>query len=298
MFESLKKVVFGLSSMALCATASAIVNESANPYQGIVDRNVFGLKPPPPITDTKTPPVKDPPPITLTGMTTILSTKRVLLNVQSPGKAIQSFILAEGQRDGDIEVLEIDEKAGSVKLNYGGTTVPLNFEKNGPKLTASAAAPGVPGVTTLASAMPAANVNPVAPGGLKGIPTRNWTPPAANQPAPMNNANAGINAGNVANAYNGVPSPGFGSVPGSAQQAPPPPVDPDVQAMQMLTQHVEATDAGVQMPPLPPPLAEVLGESPPGGPPAPQQGPPSPSNRTPRLPRAPGQPMTPPPLPQ
>src|SRR5262245_40756768 len=172
MLESLKKAAFGLSSIALCATASAIVNESANPYQGIVDRNVFGLKPPPPISDSKTPPVKDPPPITLTGMTTILSTKRVLLNVQSPGKPVQSFILAEGQREGDIEVLEIDERAGSTKINYAGTTVPLSFEKNGPKLTASApptAVPGTPGVgvTTMASAMPAANANTANPGGLK-----------------------------------------------------------------------------------------------------------------------------------
>src|SRR5262245_12425017 len=193
MLESLKKAAFGLSSIALCATASAIVNESANPYQGIVDRNVFGLKPPPPISDTTTPPVKDPPPITLTGMTTILSTKRVLLNVQSPGKPVQSFILAAGQREGDIEVLEIDERAGSTKINYAGTTVPLNFEKNGPKLTASAVPPAAPGVTTLASAAAGANVSGV-PGGLKGIPTR--TPQAVNQPATVNSG-ASLNSGNL-----------------------------------------------------------------------------------------------------
>ena len=309
MFERLKKAAFGLSSVALCATASAIVNESANPYQGIVDRNVFGLKPPPLRDETKTQPVKDPPPITLTGMTTILNTKRVLLNVQSPGKPVQSFILAEGQREGDIEVLEIDERAGSTKINYAGTTMPLNFEKNGPKLTASvapAAAPGTPGVTTLASAAPGATATR-AQGGLKGIPTTTWTPQAANQPA-IANSGATLNTGNVnpayngyngvpASGYNGVPSPGFSSAPnpGSTQaNTPPPAIDPEMQAMQMLTQHVQATDAGHVMPPLPPPLAEVLGE-PSSGPPTPQQGPPSPQPQVPSLPRAPG---LPPPLPQ
>src|SRR5262245_8467354 len=245
MLESLKKAAFGLSSIALCATASAIVNESANPYQGIVDRNVFGLKPPPPISDTKTQPVKDPPPITLTGMTTILSTKRVLLNVQTPGKPVQSFILAEGQREGDIEVLEIDARAGSTKINYAGTTVPLSLEKNGPKLTAFAggtALPGTsgPGGTPMASAAPAANM-----GGLKGIPTMsNWAQQAANQPVPgkpatagssvnMNPAYNGVNSG-----YNGVPSVGFGTAPVSTPSqahTPPPQVDPDVQAIQMIT---------------------------------------------------------------
>src|SRR5262245_7432532 len=245
MLESLKKAAFGLSSIALCATASAIVNESANPYQGIVDRNVFGLKPPPPISDTKTQPVKDPPPITLTGMTTILSTKRVLLNVQSPGKPVQSFILAEGQREGDIEVLEIDERAGSTKINYAGTTVPLNFEKNGPKLTASAGPTVAPGVSTMAAGTPA-NANTAAPGGLKSIPTRTLTPQAqaANQPANVNSG-ATLNTGNINPAYNGVPSPGFNYAPisgGTQVNAPPPAIDPDVQAMQMLAQHVQATD--------------------------------------------------------
>src|SRR5436190_7649458 len=183
MSERLKKAVFGLGSMILCVGASAIVNDSANPYQGIVDRNVFGLKPARSITENISPPVKDPPPITLTGITTILKTKRALLNVQSPGKPIQSFILAEGQREGDIEVVEIDAKAGSIKVNYAGTTVPLNFEKNGPKLIASSPGTALPGAAGAAPVqLASANANPLAnnTSGLKTIQTRNWTPQAAN----------------------------------------------------------------------------------------------------------------------
>src|SRR5882672_6816749 len=94
-----------LCVLLLCAGGSATGADSANPYQGIVDRNVFGLKPPPapPRPEDNKPPL---PPIILTGITTILGNKRALMNMQMPGKPPQSFILTEGQRDGDIEVLE------------------------------------------------------------------------------------------------------------------------------------------------------------------------------------------------
>src|SRR5205823_4883306 len=60
------------------------------------------------------------PRITLTGITTILGNKRALMTVQLPGKPTQSFALAEGERSGGIEVLEINEKIGSVRINRLG----------------------------------------------------------------------------------------------------------------------------------------------------------------------------------
>ena len=111
MSDTGKIVVCILSSFWLCVGAKAIVADtSANPYQGIVDRNVFGLKPPPPPNKgpaTDTPP---PPKITLTGITTIFHDKRALMTVAMPAKPPepakqQSFILAEHQREGEIEVL-------------------------------------------------------------------------------------------------------------------------------------------------------------------------------------------------
>jgi hypothetical protein len=147
-----------VGGLAVCASAHALpVNSSENsdnPYQSIVDRNVFSLKPPPPPADpseiNKPTAVK----ITLTGITTILGNKRVLMKTAPPPgkpgegpKTDQSYILTEGQREGDIEVLEIDEKTGSVKVNNGGTVQTLTFEKDGAKLpaTAAPAGPGVPG---------------------------------------------------------------------------------------------------------------------------------------------------------
>src|SRR5438876_6958948 len=112
-----KLVIYTLGALMFCAGVKAAAPEdsapdtSGNPYQGIVDRNVFALKPPPAPQrpeDNKPPP----PTIKLTGITTILGNKRVLMNVQMPAKPpepakLQSFILTEGQRDGEIEVLEI-----------------------------------------------------------------------------------------------------------------------------------------------------------------------------------------------
>ena len=77
------------------------------------------------------------------------SNKRALLKVLMPAKpgAKQeelSFILAVGQRESEIEVLEIDDKAGIVKVDDFGTITNLNFVDNGVKL-AGGAPPGPPG---------------------------------------------------------------------------------------------------------------------------------------------------------
>ena len=101
---------------------------------------------------------KPPPPkIYLTGITTFGGVKRALLKFQAPvkpgeehkpgpPKGEESYILAEGQREGDVEVLEIHDAPGNeyVKVNDFGTVTNLNFEDNGVKVAAAAAAP-VPG---------------------------------------------------------------------------------------------------------------------------------------------------------
>lgn len=159
-----------MSSLAFCGTASAIPVNSAdtsdNPYQSIVDRNVFSLKPPPPTADPAEANKPTALKITLTGITTILGNKRVLIKTAPPPgkpgaepKTDQSYILTEGQREGDIEVLEIDEKLGSVKVNNAGTVQTLTFEKDGAKLpsTPAPAAPGMPGAPAAIPGLPVAH---------------------------------------------------------------------------------------------------------------------------------------------
>ena len=87
----------------------------------------------------------------------------------TPPAREQSFTLGEGQREGDLEVLEIDEKAGKVKVNNFGTVVDLDFDNNGVK-TAAAPAPG--GAPKPAGFVPAPPQNPFAPaGGAPAFPT-------------------------------------------------------------------------------------------------------------------------------
>ena len=110
---------------------------NANPYQGIVDRNVFGLRPPPPPQEAPPPP-KPPVNITLTGITTLMEKKRAFMSVTGSPKpgapaATTSYMLTEGERQGDIEIVQIDEKEGSVKLKQSDTPVTISFKENGVK---------------------------------------------------------------------------------------------------------------------------------------------------------------------
>src|SRR5262249_14417027 len=143
-----------LSGLLLFAGTQGIFADSANPYQGIVDRNVFNLKPPTP--QQKTGPDEKPPApkVTLTGITTIFGRPRALMSIQMPARPPepskpQTFILQPGQKDGDVEVLEINEKleGGTVKVSTFGTVQTLSMDKDGAKLPAGAPvapAPGMP----------------------------------------------------------------------------------------------------------------------------------------------------------
>jgi len=275
-----------LASMTGLPLAGADTPEpAATPYEGIVDRNAFGLKPPPPPPDpeaAKPPPVK----ITLTGITTILGNKRALMETPPPAakpgeqpKGKQSYILTIGQREGDIEVLDIDEKVGSVKVNNAGSIVTLTFEKDGAKLPATVAptAPGVPGMPVPggipAPAVPGAS--PYAPkGGSSGftLPTRTLrTTPT---PGVVNRGMANPAAG--AATVPGLPVLGTGQPRSqaindqiAAQQQP---VLSPEQQMLMMEAEREINKNNGNFPPLPPrPLTPAGG----GGPPT--QAPPGPA---------------------
>jgi hypothetical protein len=188
-------------------TVNAVTTDApANPYQTIVDRNVFSLKPPPPPPgpeETKAPPVK----ITLTGITTIVGKRALMKAPAPPGKPGEpakpelSFILSEGQRDGDIEVLEIDEKGGNVKVNNAGIVVTLNIDKDGPKLPTTPLPAGVaPGALGIPGAIPPPGGPRTAPAGAAGnagftMPTRTLRLPQGGTPT------AGTGAVNPSGGY-------------------------------------------------------------------------------------------------
>src|SRR6185503_7956384 len=63
---------------------AALAEVKENPYQVITDRNAFGLRPipPPPEPKKEEPPPVPPPDIKLTGITTLLGSPRVMLQVE------------------------------------------------------------------------------------------------------------------------------------------------------------------------------------------------------------------------
>jgi hypothetical protein len=132
-----------LVSSAGAQTKNVAVASADNPYALIAARNIFCLNPAP-TNDF----VGDPPPkITLTGIMSAMGNLQALYKVAGTGKPgdpakDQSYILSEGQREDDIEVVEINDKANLVTFNNHGTVqeIPL---ANAPKSALSG--PGGPG---------------------------------------------------------------------------------------------------------------------------------------------------------
>jgi len=149
------KLLFGLfGGLVVCASVRGAepAAPAGNPYQSIVERNVFHLNPPPapPDPEANKPP---PPKIFLTGITTLMGNRRALLKTTPPAKPGEppkekSYMLAEHERLDDLEVVAIDEVAGSVKVTYGGMEFTVNFKDNGAASVAQPAGPppGTPGV--------------------------------------------------------------------------------------------------------------------------------------------------------
>lgn len=206
-----KLLVSMMGGLAVCTAASGVTSDkqiSSNPYQSIIDRNVFSLKPPPPPADPAETAKPTALKITLTGITTIFGDKRVLMKAAptagkpNEAKTEQSYILSQGQREGDLEVLEIDEKAGSVKVNNAGTIQTLTFEKDGAKLpsTPAPAVPGLPGAAPIIPGLPV--THPMQPAG--GI-TPNFQLPPRIPRLPTAGAQGGYTPGMIPSS---VPIPG------------------------------------------------------------------------------------------
>jgi len=139
--RSAKILKCGLASLGLCMGMQAMAaNSSSAQYNSITEGNVFRLKAPEPVQL----PGPALPKIILKGIMTVcnrLAVMKVLFPAK-PGEPAreQSYMLAEGQRDGGIEVLQVDEKAGTVKVNNSGMVMRLSFDKESAKTPGPSAA--------------------------------------------------------------------------------------------------------------------------------------------------------------
>lgn len=156
-FGKITVCLAGLLAMSASARAGDAVSGD-NPYAPLVIRNIFGLNPPVPV-DTSVavePPVK----ITPNGIMSISGQVQVLFKVAGKaGGKESSYILTEGQRQDDIEIVQIDEKKGLVTFNNHGVVQQLALVVT-PAATGAASGPS--------TMMPGPNSIPAPTGGPNG----------------------------------------------------------------------------------------------------------------------------------
>jgi len=261
---SLILIAVGILLLGVHTSAVANTTDGSTPYQAIVDRNVFGLRPPapPPDPEANKPP---PPKIILTGIYKMGGNTRALMKVSIPPRPPEPakeipLILSEGQGSEGVEVLGIDTVASTVKVNNSGTVMTLDFTNNGAKV-ATASAPGgahkTPGVgahrlpnpfVPPAPGSPRSTARPVRPTGTPGMPgsatgyrPSSTSSKASGQPvttytalptASGYNTSPGITVGGTASGT--VAVPGLGSAPSTPQRQqnwPPEPSSPEEAAI-------------------------------------------------------------------
>ncbi|MHB9008995.1 MAG: hypothetical protein ACYDC1_18960 [Limisphaerales bacterium] len=213
---------------------SPALTVSTNPYQAIVARNPFGLRsPPPPAPPPEVLPQVVPSALKLTGVTTLLGGKRAMFSLQEPGKTnVVSDLVREGDWDTmitNLQVLNIDERAGVVKVAFGGRDLELDFENNGIKPPAAPLLAGQPGGAPM----------PMVPGFVPPRPGQRPMPPGIN--SGINEPGGGIRQ--IPTRPNRMSSPVESSVPV---------LTPQQQLEVLREQEILGREAGVPMPPAPP----------------------------------------------
>jgi hypothetical protein len=171
------RAVFAATAF-FCAGATPLIWGDArqNPYDAIVERNPFGIKPPPPpAPDVPVAPVVPLAKVVLTGITSVFGPPRALFEVteQETGKTpnIKKPILREGERDGAIEVLSIDLAKNEVLIKNGTVETNVAFEvakATGAPTTLPVAATGVPPAPVPVNYANPAMHNAAAPAAVAG----------------------------------------------------------------------------------------------------------------------------------
>jgi hypothetical protein len=241
--------------------------DPANPYHAVVSRNPFGLKdPPPPKAPEPEPepePEVEPSALKLSAISTLLSKKHAMFVLEEKGKGqerVYSGLVAEGDIDdyiAGLEVLAIDPATGSVRVNYGGNELLLDFKNNGldPHKAAARAPGGKPRVVA----------------GARGVTTRRGGATAVRTSrTPSNPTRAGSSTWTAPGANRGSSSPNPAVVPSrsfrstNVRRSDTPVLSPAQQVLVMRAQAQAGQSQGIPMPPSPPiPGLDASGGAPP-----------------------------------
>jgi hypothetical protein len=236
-----------LGAVAVAATAD-IADSPSNPYHSIVVRNVFVLKdpPPPPEPPSTKPPT---PKFVLQGVTTFGGNRAIFKSGPVAGKPgeqpkEQSYMLREGERDGEVEVVRIDTKACIVEIKHAGVAMTLDFTNNAAKVVAAAPMPGIPGAPPVIPppGIGVPQANPLYPGGKANVP------PAVRQ----TRQNPGVAMMQPGGLPGGVPFSAPGPFAAQTQQQGNPGVTRDQQEVLMELLRDQQKNSPVPLPPMPP----------------------------------------------
>lgn len=256
--------------LALVVTSggSALAGTADNPYTPIVTRNMFGLVPVPPVDSTSLVSDKPLPKITPNGTMTLFGKLQVLFKVTDvpvPGQPPKDNfkVMGEGEREDEITVQKIDEKAGTITFDNHGTIQELALVAGKASGGApAAAAPGIP----MPSPMPPPGVASAAGGanpaiGFGGRFGRTRPAPGTGTP--------GVSGGGGAPVFGG--GPGSGAAP-AANTATTEPLSPEAQVIMMEAQRAQFKAAGNPAAAIipPTPITDQLNDDG-GGPPMPGQ---------------------------
>ena len=265
----IKRAVITLGATTLLAGTCASLRADAkvNPYEPIAERNPFGLKPPPPPPNPEDNAPKPPPAVLatveLTGITSILSSKRALLEIiPGPGKPMLKPILSEGERLESIEVVSINVEKNEVTIKNGGTLTNLTFKvaskSGGPAATPPPQPGGLPGmVPKPAVPQPTQSSYNNQSSGRYNVMVAGGASSAAPTPS-VNPGYGGVNP-NAATLAGGTDG-GFRSIPSRNIRSAQPEADPNVSRLQNYEEiehnravnYLKGQVSGKPMPPLPP----------------------------------------------
>jgi len=167
----------GVLFFTAAAQATGPVVKS-NPYSVIFQHNVFGLVPPPSPTDASAA-VIPPSDITLNGIMNVFGSKYALFKVKTDKD--KSYFLGEGQSDGEIELLSVNDGSGTIKVkNYGIVQTIALAKPPAPVSAPPAATPGIAPTTAAADN----NGGQVPAEGIQSSATEN-NPVAGGAPVPL-----------------------------------------------------------------------------------------------------------------
>lgn len=242
---------FGGGAMAWADTPE----EPSNPYQVILDRNPFGLRPPPlPPTNNAAAAARTVPTnIKFTGITFDGVDRNAWLILQT-GQTNKPIRLREGEAEDGVKILKIDEVKSIVQVDQSGNVFDLTFEKHG-----MAPAKPVPGAPPAPGAAPAmASVAPASPGvqgpvivGRGGTVSTTSSPVIQPIPAPAGGS-GGDFAGGVAAVGGSLRSIPPRNVQPVNQAVPVQEVSPEAQYLMMNASAELGKRQGIPMPPVPP----------------------------------------------